>query len=225
MKNRDVNGDSGNIGATEPKLQEQGWGELLVENRSINPNQAYAPREAADLLGVTEGSLLAWGKEVDIPVILIDGSRRYLGRDLLQALGEYSPLHRLPTEILPRRCYSDKQAAQLLGGVDVEAFRQWSIGRVPAIVIGDNVVYLGQDLLKALGATRPTLERIELNAIYTRSDIQQLLRLGKEGVAGLIKQGILSPVIPGRRRQLFLGVDILRAIEELRDNQTETKGE
>ena len=188
-----------------------------VDDNQIEPMRLYRPLEAAELLGVTEGELRSLCAQAGIETTLVAGSRRYWGYDLLLALGSFPLPHKL-VEIMPHRGYSAKQAAILLGGVDVEAFQQWAVGKIPVVVMGDHVVYPGRDLLDALGASRPPSDRVEPNAVYNRMEAIQVLRIGRKGFASLIDQGHLHPILVGRRRQLFLGKDLLRALQRLQEN-------
>lgn len=188
-----------------------------VDDKIIRPMRLYRPLEAAELLGVTEGELRSLCEQAGIETTLVAGSRRYWGYDLLQALGVLPLPHQL-VEIVPHRGYSARQAAILLGCVGVEAFQQWAVGKIPVVVMGDHVVYPGRDLLDALGASRPPSDRIEPNAVYNRMEAIQVLRIGRKGFASLIDQGYLHPILVGRRRQLFLGKDMLRALQRLREN-------
>ncbi|MBN1317208.1 MAG: hypothetical protein JXA42_17120 [Anaerolineales bacterium] len=188
-----------------------------VDDNQIKPLRLYRPHEAAEILGVTEGELRSVCEKADIETTLVAGSRRYWGYDLLQALGALHILHQL-IEITPNRGYSAKQVAMLLGGVNVEAFQQWAVGKIPVVVMGDHVVYPGRDLLDALGANRPPLDRIEPNAVYNRIEAIQALRIGKKGFANLIDQGLLRPILIGKRRQLFLGKDLLQALQQIQEN-------
>ncbi|MBN1314591.1 MAG: hypothetical protein JXA42_03955 [Anaerolineales bacterium] len=188
-----------------------------IDDNQIKPLRLYRPLEAADLLGVTEGELRSICEKANIESTLVAGSRRYWGYDLLQALGALPLLHQL-IEIVPNRGYSAKQAAMLLGNVNVEAFQRWAVGKIPVVVMGDHVVYPGRDLLDALGANRPPLDRIEPNAVYNRIEAIQALRIGKKGFASLIDQGHLRPILIGRRRQLFHGKDLLRALQQIQEN-------
>lgn len=187
-----------------------------ADDKQIRPMRLYRPLEAAELLGVTEGELRSLCDQAGIEDTLVAGSRRYWGYDLLQALRALPPPHQL-AEIVPNRGYSARQAALLLGGVDVEAFQQWALGKIPVVVMGDHVVYPGRDLLDALGAGRPPADRVEPNAVYNRLEAIQVLRIGRKAFASLIDQGRLCPILVGRRRQLFLGKDLLRALERLRE--------
>ena len=187
-----------------------------IDDNQIRPMRLYRPLEAAELLGITEGELRSLCEQAGIETTLVAGSRRYWGYDLLQALRALPLPHQL-VGIMPNRGYSARQATILLGGVDVEAFRQWAVGKVPVVVMGDHVVYPGRDLLDALGAGRPPSDRIEPNAVYNRMEAIQVLRIGRKGFASLIDQGHLHPILVGRRRQLFLGKDLLRALQRLQE--------
>lgn len=193
-----------------------------ANDNQIKPMRLYRPHEAAELLGVTEGELRSLCAQAGIETTLVAGSRRYWGYDLLQAMGALPLPHQLG-QILPRRGYSARQAALLLGGVEVEAFQQWAVGKVPVVVMGDHVVYPGRNLLDALGASRPPSDRIEPNALYNRMEAIQVLRIGKKGFASLIDQGHLRPILVGRRRQLFLGKDLLRALHRLQESVEEAE--
>jgi len=188
-----------------------------IDDNQVKPMRLYRPLEAAELLGVTEGELRSLCMQAGIETTLVAGGRRYWGYDLLQALGTLPLPHEL-VEIMPHRGYSARQAAILLGGLDVEAFQQWAVGKIPVVVMGDHIVYPGRDLLDALGASRPPSDRIEPNAVYNRVEAIQVLRIGRKGLAGLIDQGHLRPILIGRRRQLFLGKDLLRALQRLQEN-------
>jgi hypothetical protein len=88
--------------------------------------------------------------------------------------------------------------------------------------MGDHVVYPGRSLLDALGASRPPSDRIEPNAIYNRMEAIRVLRVGRKGFVSLIDQGYLCPVLIGKRRQLFLGKDLLRALQRFQESNADS---
>ena len=189
----------------------------MPAGEQIQPLRLYPPGEMAELLGLTETQLLEWSRQTGIRETSVFGSRRYWGYDVLLALGRWPLPHQSRTTgIQPNLGYSAREAASLLGGVEVEAFLKWAAGRAPVLVVGDRAGYLGRDLLMAVGlANRPPLDRIEPNAVYTREEAELALRMGKGSLTEWVKEGVLRPIRPAKRRQLFLGSDLLGALRRL----------